>query len=393
MQYRNDLRSGNRLSALGFGCMRLPGVMGRIDMEKSEALLLKAFENGVNYYDTAYLYPGSEEALGEILEKNSLREKVYIATKLPQAMCGAASDLDRFFSVQKQRLRTSYIDYYLLHNFSDFMQWEKLCNFGITDWISAKKASGEIKQIGFSFHGSYNEFIKIIDAYDWDFVQIQYNYINTHYQAGTGGLRYASAKGIPVIIMEPLLGGKLARLPKEAEALLHKAQPGSTAAAWALRFVWNEPGVTVLLSGMNQSSQLEENLILAETALPGSLTEAERKTIDGIKNVFNKIDKIPCTGCNYCMPCPQKINIPAFFNAYNSSFSLGLGAGLNHYMVNAGFLSDVPHFVSDCIECGKCESHCPQRIEIRKQLKAVRRRLEFPGMKFLRILARKFMAK
>ena len=393
MQYRNDKKSGNRLSALGFGCMRLPGGMVRIDRDKTEKLLLEAYNKGVNYFDTAYLYPGSEEALGEILEKHGLREKIYIATKLPQAMCGTASDFDRFFDIQKQRLRTGFIDYYLLHNITDFAQWEKLCQLGIREWISAKKASGELRQIGFSFHGAYGDFIKTLDAYDWDFVQIQYNYINTNYQAGTEGLRYAAGKGIPVIIMEPLLGGKLANLPREAEDILQKAGPGSTAAGWALRFVWNEGGVTVLLSGMNSHAQLEENLALAESSLPGCFSEAEQKTIEEVKTVFKKNTKIPCTGCNYCMPCPQKINIPACFEAYNSSFSLGFGSGMNQYMVSIGFLGDVPHYAGDCLECGKCESHCPQHIEIRKQLKAVRRRLEFPGIKFLRLLARKVMGK
>jgi predicted aldo/keto reductase-like oxidoreductase len=388
-----DKRGGNKLSALGFGCMRLPGGMGRIDREKTEQLLLKAYESGVNYYDTAYLYPGSEEALGEILEKHGLREKVFIATKLPQAMCREKADFDRFFGIQKQRLRTGYFDYYLMHNITDFVQWEKLCALGIKEWISLKKKSGEIKQIGFSFHGPHADFIKTLDAYDWDFVQIQYNYINTHYQAGTEGLRYAAGKGVSVFIMEPLLGGKLAKLPKEAETILQKAKSGSTPAEWALRFVWNESGVTLLLSGMNQMSQLEENTAICGNALPGSFTESDQKTIDDIKTVFNKSYRIPCTGCNYCMPCPKKINIPACFESYNTSFALGLGAGLYNYMVSVGFLGSIPHYASDCAQCGACESKCPQNIKIQKQLKTLRRRLELPGMKLVRPLVRKMMAK
>ena len=393
MQYRKDIRSGNQISALGFGCMRFPERMGRIDREKTEKLLLKAFESGINYYDTAYMYPGSEEVLGEILKKNGLREKVFIATKLPQSMCHAASDFNRFFDIQKQRLQTDYIDYYLIHNITDFIQWEKLYQFGIKDWISNKKKSGEIRQIGFSFHGPLNDFFKTLDACDWDFVQIQYNYIHTHYQAGTEGLRYAAEKEIPVMIMEPLMGGKLANLPKDAEAVLKKSLPDATAAALALRFVWNERGVATLLSGMNQLSQLEENLALAEAALPDSLTQAEQKTIEEIKTIFNKNCKIPCTGCNYCMPCPQKINIPDCFEAYNNSFTLGRGSGIFQYLSSAGFLGEVPHFASDCVKCGKCESHCPQQIEIIKQLKTVRRRLEFPGIKIMRFFMLKMRAK
>ena len=393
MQYRKDKRSGNELSALGFGCMRFPGGMGRIDREKTEQLLLKSYASGINYFDTAYLYPGSEEVLGEILEKHGLREKVFIATKLPQAMCRERTDFDRFFETQKQRLRTGYFEYYLMHNITDFSQWEKLYKLGIEGWISSKKKSGEIKQIGFSFHGPHNDFIKTLDAYNWDFVQIQYNYVNTHYQAGTEGLRYAAGKGIPVIIMEPLLGGKLAKLPEPAEAILQKAKSGSTAAEWALRFVWNESGVTLLLSGMNQMSQLEENVALCGKALPGSFTEADQKTIDDVKTVFNKSYRIPCTGCNYCMPCPKNINIPACFESYNTSYALGYSAGLYQYMVSVGFLGSTPHYAGDCSRCGACESKCPQHIKIRNQLKTLCLRLELPGMKLVRPLICKIMAK
>ena len=393
MQYRRDKRGGNDLSVLGFGCMRFPGGMGRIDREKTGQLVLKAYESGINYFDTAYLYPGSEEVLGEILEKHGLREKVFIATKLPQAMCRESADFDRYFDTQKQRLRTGYFDYYLMHNITDFIQWEKLCKLGIEEWISSKKKSGEIRQIGFSFHGPHDDFIKTLDAYNWDFVQIQYNYVNTHYQAGIEGLRYAAGKGVSVIIMEPLLGGKLAKLPAEAESILQKAKSGSTAAEWALRFVWNESGVTLLLSGMNQMSQLEENTALCAEALPDSFTESDLKTIDEVKAVFNKNYRIPCTGCNYCMPCPQKINIPACFESYNTSFAIGFSAGLYSYMVSVGFLGSIPHYASDCAKCGICESKCPQHIKITKQLKTLRQRLELPGMKLLRPLVRKIMAK
>ena len=321
-----------------------------------------------------------------------MREKVFIATKLPQAMCNAALDFDRFFDIQKQRLHTTYIDYYLLHNITDFAQWEKLCGLGIKDWISVKKKTGEIRQLGFSFHGHHGEFVKTLDAYDWDFVQIQYNYMNTHYQAGIEGLRQAEKKGVSVFVMEPLLGGKLANPPKKAKAILQKAHPGLTPVSWALRFVWSEGGVTLLLSGMNQITQLEENLVLAENALPGNFTDAELKTIEEVKAEFHKSYKIPCTGCNYCMPCPQKINIPACFESYNNSFALGFGAGIYQYLTSVGGLGNVPHFASDCVECGKCESHCPQQIKIRRQLKTVRRRLQLPGFKIMLALIRKIMS-
>ena len=287
MQYRDDTHSENKLSVLGFGCMRFPRKSGRIDMEKTEQLILRAYENGVNYYDTAYIYGGSEEALGEILEKNHLREKIYIATKLPQSACTTTADFDKFFEIEKKRLRTNYIDYYLMHNITSYSQWESLQKLGIEDWIAKKKASGEIRQVGFSYHGKRNEFLPMLESYPWDFVQIQYNYINTNYQAGTIGLKHAAEKGMSVIIMEPLLGGKLANgLPKEAAALFQKADPQSTPVSWALRWIWNHPEVTLLLSGMNETAQLEENLKLADTAKPGMLSVEEQQTIEDVIKVL-----------------------------------------------------------------------------------------------------------
>lgn len=382
MQYSENQHNSTKLSILGYGCMRFPGNMGRINMEETEKLLLHAYENGVNYYDTAYLYPGSEEVLGEILEKHNLREKVYIATKLPQSMCKSKEDFDKFFDIERKRLRTDYVDYYLMHNITSFKQWEALVQHGIKDWIQEKKASGEIRQIGFSYHGSLDEFPKMLDAYDWDFVQIQYNYINTNYQAGRRGLMMAAEKGLSVIIMEPLLGGKLATgLSEEAKNIFLKENPDSTPVSWALRWLWNQPEVSVVLSGMNDMKQLEENLKLADNSTPGMLSESELQTIDDVVEVFNKSYKIPCTGCNYCMPCPKKINIPACFAAYNTSFAVDKRTAIFQYVISTNAMNKDSHFVSDCVECGKCEKHCPQGIQIRKELKTVRKRLQFPGMK------------
>ncbi len=375
MQYRVDKRSGNKLSALGFGCMRLPG--GR----KTEALLLDAINQGVNYFDTAYLYPGSEDAVGDVLARHDLREKVFLATKLPHYMCRGEADFDKFFNVQKRRLRTVYIDYYMLHNITNYSQWERLKSIGMEKWIAAKKASGEIKRMGFSFHGSYHEFELLLKDYDWDFVQIQFNYININYQAGEKGLKLAEDKGIPVIIMEPLLGGKLSNLSKAAASIFEKAKPGSTPTEWALRFVWNSPGATVLLSGMNQPAQLTENLKTVETAPPENLTEAELLTIQAVKKEFGKSYKIPCTGCNYCMPCPQKINIPACFEAYNASYAINWAAGLQQYLTSIGAMSAAPGFASNCTSCGKCVKQCPQNIKIPEEMQNVKKRLQPSGMK------------
>ena len=373
--------------------MRFPTNMRRIDKVKTEALLLKAFYRGINYFDTAYWYSGSEEVVGEIFEKHGIREKLNLATKLPQVACRETADFDKFFDIQKKRLRTGYIDYYMIHNISSFAQWEKLCKIGIEDWIRNKKKSGEILQIGFSFHGSHDDFIKMLDAYDWDFTLIQYNYINTNYQAGVLGLRKAASKGLPVFIMEPLLGGKLANLPKAAENIINEAKPGSTPVSWALNWLWNDPDITLLLSGMSTDAQLEENLALAEVALPNSFSEAELQTIQDVKTVFNKSYKIPCTGCNYCMPCSKKINIPACFEAYNTSYAINRMRGMFGYLTSVGALAEFPHYASDCSSCGKCISECPQNIDIPKELKNVKRRLQIPGIKTIVKLAGKRMTK
>ncbi|MDR1565353.1 MAG: aldo/keto reductase [Oscillospiraceae bacterium] len=379
MQYRKDLKSGEELSILGYGCMRFPrGISGKIDYEKSEKLVLEAIEQGINYYDTAYIYGGSEEILGEILHRNNMREKVLIATKLPYQKCKSKDDFERLFSIQQQRLHTNYIDYYLIHNISALGLWEKLCEMGILEWIAEKKAAGKIRHIGFSFHGAQGEFFKLLNAYEWDFCQIQYNYINENYQAGRAGLEAAAAKGLPVIIMEPLLGGKLASgLPKKAERLLKEANGSITPAAWALRWLWNQPNVTVVLSGMGSEEQLRDNLKTAESALPDMLTPKEEAAVEVVKTVFNEAFKVPCTGCNYCMPCPYNVNIPACFAAYNASFVTGFVSGMTLYMTSTGVNHpDKNYSARRCTQCGKCEKHCPQHIEIRKQLQSVSRKME-----------------
>lgn len=375
MQHRIDPKTGNKLPALGFGCMRLPGALGRIDIARSEALFLKAIHQGLNYFDTAYIYPGSEAALGEIFERNNLRGRVYIATKLPVAQCRSYEDFDKFFDIQRSRLKTDYIDYYFMHSLSGPAQWKRLCEMGIEGWIAGKKASGQVRQLGFSFHGGRDDFLELLELYDWDFCQIQYNYMNTHYQAGVDGLKRAAEKGMPVFIMEPLLGGRLATgLPKAAEKLLQNA--GLTPAALALRWLWDQPEVTVVLSGMNTLAQLTENLELADNAAPGCLSEAEQKLTQQVVDIFKLSYKIPCTGCNYCMPCPQGINIPGCFSAYNASYSISRFTGIQQYTLSTHANTKNPHGASDCIACGKCEKRCPQMIAVSEGMKAVEKRME-----------------
>jgi predicted aldo/keto reductase-like oxidoreductase len=377
MQYRSDKRSGNQLSILGFGCMRFHRNVAGIDQKKAEQLIMQAIEAGVNYFDAAYLYPGSESSLGAALHNNNVRSRVYVATKLPIANCTSGTDFDVYFNKQLASLGTDYIDYYLMHNINSLAQWDALCAWGIREWISAQKAAGKIRQIGFSFHGARDEFLKVLDAYDWEFCQIQYNYANENYQAGVTGLKAAAARGLPVIVMEPLLGGKLATgLSAAARDVFRSTDPHLSPAAWGLRWLWNQPEVTVVLSGMNEAAQLEDNLHTADEAAPGMLSGTEMTAYGKVLDIFKTTDKIPCTGCSYCMPCPSGVNIPACFASYNASYTHGRITSLSMYITSTAANRDGKALASHCIGCGKCESHCPQKIEIRRELKDAARRME-----------------
>ncbi len=392
MEYRFDKRSGNNLSVMGMGCMRLPRSVSGIDVLKTELCVLTAIEQGVNYFDTAYAYGGSEAALGEIVERNGLRDRIFIASKLPHGKCKSIDDVERLFAASLERLRTDYLDYYLMHNIVTADQWTRLVDLGIEEWIAQKKASGAIRRIGFSFHGGIAEFRTLMDAYDWDFVQIQYNYVNEHYQAGREGMELAASRGLPVIVMEPLLGGRLtANLPKDATRALEDAVPDRTPAAWGLRWLFDQPEVTVVLSGMNSPEMIEENCATAAATAPGSMTDAERAAIEQARVAFGRSFRVPCTGCNYCMPCPQGISIPSVFAAYNESYSLEWRTGFFQYMLSVGVATGEPRLASSCIECGACAKKCPQHIDVPARMGDVRKRLEFPGLKGALRLAAPFL--
>ncbi len=377
MNYRTD-RYGNQLSILGFGCMRFPHKLGRIDMEETEAEIMAAFHGGVNYFDTAYIYPGSEAALGEILEKNGIRKQVYIATKLPHYLIKNAEDFDKLFAEELKRLRTDYVDYYLMHMLPDTGTWERMKALGIEAWIEGKKASGAIRQVGFSYHGNADGFCALVDAYDWDFCQIQYNYMDEHSQAGRRGLHYAHAKGLPVVIMEPLRGGKLVnRLPDEAKKIFEGYKIKRTPAQWAFRWLWNQPEVTVVLSGMNSGEMVRDNIQTASTVQVGELGEAEETMLKNVVKAINSKMKVGCTGCGYCMPCPKGVDIPGTFSAYNRRYSEGKFWALVDYVM-CTTVRKTSTAASNCIGCGKCEKHCPQKIEIRKHLQDARKELETP---------------
>ena len=373
MQYITDRKSGNKLSVLGFGCMRFPG-----DYSKTEELIIAAIEAGINYFDTAYVYRNSEVTLGSILEKNGLRDKINIATKLPHQKCKNSEAFDKLFQEQLERLKTDYIDYYLIHNISDLAAWRRLCDLGIEEWITSMKSSGKIRRIGFSFHGAANGFIDLLNAYDWDFCQIQYNYMDENYQAGRAGLMKAHEKGLMVVIMEPLLGGKLATgLPPKAARLLLDDDPDRSIASWAFRWLWNQPEVSVVLSGMSSLEQLEDNLRTAETAKPGMLPEKEEALYIPVIEALREAYKVPCTGCNYCMPCPQGVNIPGCFAAYNTSYVMGFVSGMTQYVTGTNaYNPESRSRVTCCVKCGACAPKCPQHIDIPEMLASVKKRVE-----------------
>jgi len=388
MQYRENPGNKDQLSILGYGCLRYSKKGTAIDQEKAEREMAAAVEAGVNYFDTAYTYGGSEACLGKFLAKG-YRDKVKIATKLPHYYIKAEGDMERYFKEQLERLQTDHVEYYLMHMLNDIAAWERLTELGIQDWIAEKKQSGQIGNIGFSFHGGANQFKKIIDAYDWDFCQIQYNYMDEHTQAGTEGLKYAAAKGIPVIIMEPLRGGRLVNaLPKAAKAIFASAEPHRSPAEWGLRWIWNHPEVTVVLSGMNDIAQVEENVRIASDATADALTEKDLEIFEKVKKSINQHMKVPCTGCGYCMPCPHGVDIPTCFAAYNTRYTDSFYSGMKAYIM-CTTLKTNPTNASKCRQCGKCEKHCPQSIAIRQELKQVAKKMENPVYKVARAISKR----
>ena len=389
MQYRKD-RKGNEISALGYGCMRFTKKGGNVDLEKAEREVLAAIEAGVNYLDTAYVYAGNEVAVGEILARTNTRDKVYLATKLPHYLIKSIDGVEKMFREELRRLQTDHIDYYLMHMLTDIPTWERLKKLGMEQWIEGKLASGEIRNIGFSYHGNTEMFQKLVDVYDWDFCQIQYNYMDEHSQAGVEGLRYANKKGLPVIIMEPLRGGRLVNLlPESAKELFERDEEKRTPAELALKWLYDQPEVTCVLSGMNSLEMVEQNVKTACESPVGCLTESDRRLIEQVKEEIAKKVKVGCTGCGYCMPCPRGVDIPGTFRCYNAMYSEGKQGGRKEYLQCTAFRKDTSS-ASQCISCGKCETHCPQQIPIRKELKQAAKELETVRYKVMKMAIQVF---
>jgi predicted aldo/keto reductase-like oxidoreductase len=382
MLYRKMPKTGDELSILGFGCMRLPVTQnGQIDEPRATRQIRDAIDRGINYLDTAWSYHmgESENFLGRALA-DGYRDKVKIATKLPSWMIDTREDMDRYLNAQLKRLNTDHIDYYLLHGI-DGSSWDKLEGLGITGFLDAALADGRIKNTGFSFHGRLDDFKRIVDAYPWIFCQIQYNYLDQQNQAGTQGLEYAAAKNLGVVIMEPLRGGNigLPTPPSEVEKIWQKAGSPRTPVEWALRWVWNHPEVTVVLSGMNEEAHIEENLAIADTALPNSLTSSELDLVNEAARKYKEVMKVGCTGCGYCLPCPENVRIPVVFEVYNTMHLFSKEAeGKLHYAVRMSdvFTEGESGFASQCVACGECVKKCPQQIEIPDLMAKIAEELE-----------------
>lgn len=392
MKYK-ELNNRDNLSSLGFGLMRLPKKGNGFDVPEIEREIRYAIENGVNYFDTAYIYPGSEEVFGEVLEKIGARDKINIATKLPHYLIKDTRELEKRFEEQLNRLRTDYIDYYLMHMLPDLSTWNSLVERGVTEWITKAKESGKIRRIGFSFHGSSDQFIRILHAYSWDFCQIQYNYLDENSQAGRRGLNEAASMGIPVIIMEPLRGGKLANnIPKSARKVMELSGHNWSNAEWGFRWLFSQPEVTTVLSGMNSLEMISENIRIASKTDTNSITEDDLCTYEKIKAEIETDLKVGCTGCGYCMPCPLGVDIPGCFRTYNVSYTENYINGVREYFMNTALKSE-KSMASMCKKCGRCETKCPQGIKIRDELSRVKKRFENPIFKLAVLFTGKMFKK
>lgn len=378
----------NGWSILGFGCMRFPKKGNGVDMEETERELAYAISHGINYFDTAYIYKGNEKVLGTLLKKNHWRKKVNIATKMPHFLIKSMDGLEKLFQEQLKRLQTTYVDNYLMHMLPDVTIWNKLVEMGIKDWIAQKKESGQIRRIGFSYHGNTENFKALLDAYDWDFCQVQYNYMDEHSQAGRAGVEYAAGKGIPVIIMEPLRGGRLVNaLPPKANDLFKTAEPKRTPAEWGLRWLWDQPEVSVVLSGMNTMDMVKENIRIAQSVQAGELSKKDQELLEKVRGAINEKIKVPCTGCGYCQPCPAGVDIPGAFRCYNVRYTDNWFTGMREYFMCTTLRAKRTN-ASLCKKCGKCEKHCPQNIAIRKELEQVVKHMENPVYKIAAFAAK-----
>ena len=377
MLYRNLGSTGEKISILGYGCMRLPvknGQYDNVDSVNAIHLIRKAIDNGVNYIDTAYPYHNgqSETVIADAL-KNGYRDKVFISDKLPSWLIQKREDMDHYLQEQLERLQTEQIDFYLLHYIKEDY-WSKLESLGILEFLDEAVADGRIKYTGFSFHGELELFFDVIDSYNWDVCQVQYNIVDENYQAGIEGIRYASGKGVGVVIMEPLRGGTLVKtIPHDVQDIWDESPVKRKPVEWALKYLWDKEEIDVVLSGMGNNNDLDENLKIAEEGFTNSLTPYENDIIKEVRRVYRFRKQVDCTQCGYCMPCPQGVDIPGNFLQLNHSYMFQdiENSRMNYYML----LKDDER-ASKCNKCGECEKLCPQMIPIQSTLETVRKTFE-----------------
>ena len=395
MNKRIVKRNGDELFPLGLGAMRLATKNNSIDKEVSKEYILYAIENGVNFIDTAYAYHGgeSERFLGDILsltdsEGVKYRDRVKLSTKLPSWMVRAREDMDAFLNEQLRKLKTDVIDYYFIHNV-DFSSVLRLKELGLYEFLEKARADGKIKNIGFSYHGSPNEFNDLIDDFDWDMVLVQYNYSDVNAQAGIRGIQYAYERDIAVFVMEPLKGGILAgELPEKVQNLFDSVDSNRSAVDWALSWILNQKEITCVLSGMGSLNQIKENMAIAGRVEIDSLSEDERDVLKQAQDIFDSMMKINCTGCGYCLPCPKGVNIPDCFKIYNEKYLFnkkGIGpisnAMMNYYMVVGG-VANKQASAGLCNHCGRCKKLCPESLDIPNELDTVRSEFELFGFNY-----------
>ena len=386
MQNRLIKKTGDEVSPLGFGAMRLPLKNGKIDRQKAKQQIYYAIDNGVNFIDTAYLYGDSEKFLGEILQ-GEYKDKVKICTKLPSIHVRKYEDMENFLDEQLERLQRDCIDYYLIHSV-DLKTVNRLLKRGLIDFLKKAKREGKIKHVGFSYHGVKEEFDILIDGHDWDVVMVQYNYFDENVQASVEGIEYAASKGMGIFVMEPLKGGILAgKMPKEAEEIFKKADPNKTTAQWALQWVLNNRNVSCVLSGMNSMEQIDDNLAIANATTPMSMTFEELETVELVKRVMKNLLRINCSTSGYCMPCPQGVNIPECIKTYNEKYLFdhkGLinQSFLDYYQLVGGIMGGAAN-AGLCNGCGKCLRKCPQKLDIISELEKVKKEFELPGLKYI----------
>lgn len=392
MQYRLIEKTGDEISPLGFGAMRLPLKNGKVNRELAKKQIYHAIDSGINFIDTAYLYGDSETFLGEVLH-GEYKDKVKLCTKLPSINVRKYEDMEKFLDEQLKRLQRNSIDYYLIHSV-DLKTLNRLLKRDLLKFISRAKDEGKIKHIGFSYHGPKEEFEEVIDCYDWDVVMIQYNYFDDNVQVSMEGIEYAASKGMGIFVMEPLKGGILAgKMPSESETIFRKVNPKKSNAQWALEWVLNNPSITCVLSGMNSIEQIDENIAIARKTTPLSLSFEEMETIEYVKRSLRNSLKINCSTCGYCMPCPQGVNIPECMRIYNEKYLFEHKGLFNQSLVDyfqyvGGIMGNASN-AGMCNGCGKCLRKCPQKLDIISELKKVKKEFEFPGMGYVSLFVKK----